>query len=72
MWAEWLLILGKATLWWALPLAFAIRELWLLRRLSADRRSTRQPVSYPDALQSASAKPHTDPGAGSARSSSHS
>jgi hypothetical protein len=35
-----LLVAGKALLWFALPLAFALRELWLLRdrRPSADQR----------------------------------
>lgn len=35
-----ILIAGKAFLTWALPLAFAVREIWLMRKLRrADNRN---------------------------------
>lgn len=35
--AEWLLTLGKAVLWWAIPLGLAVRELWLMDKLKKER-----------------------------------
>jgi len=44
MLVEILLILGKGVLWWAIPLGFALRELWLLKH---ERRSNTRESPIP-------------------------